>query len=180
MPEPRARFYRVRFCGMAVGRPRMPDKWRMREISPQEAQSQHGVDAIHHEMDNGELRFRLRSASGPSYALTRAGPKGAWQQSHFHAVAHETYIVECGWIAFATRAAEQAKIEVFEAGEIFTTAPGVVHTIYMPANAVMHTIKHGASAADDRSTSAESVALDAYVAAFAGEDAIRAANARKA
>src|SRR6201990_2469464 len=119
----------------------------MRLISPTEAEAQQGVTAIHHEMDNGELRFRLRSAEGPAYALTRAGPKGAWQQSHFHPVAHETYIVERGWIAFATRTAEQAKIEVFAAGEIFTTPPGVVHTIYMPANAVMHTIKHGASAA---------------------------------
>ena len=151
----------------------------MRVISPDEAQSHHGVDAIHHEMDNGELRFRLRCAGGPSYALTKAGPNGAWQQSHFHAVAHETYIVERGWIAFATRAAERAKIEVFAAGELFTTPPGVIHTIYMPANAVMHTIKHGASAADDRSTSAESVALDADVAALADERAIRAADVRK-
>ena len=152
----------------------------MRAISSDEAQAHHGVDAIHHEMESGELRFRLRCVGGPSYALTKAGPKGAWQQSHFHAVAHETYIVEFGWIAFATRTGEQAKIEVFEAGELVTTPPGVIHTVYMPANAVMHTIKHGAPPAEDRSTSPETATLDARVAALADEAAIRAADVRKA
>ena len=150
----------------------------MRLISSAEAEAQHRVAAVHHEMDNGELRFRLRSEDGPAYALTKAGPKGAWQQSHFHPVAHETYIVERGWIGFASLNGEQAKIEVFAAGEIFTTPPGVVHTIYMPADAVMHTIKHGASAAEDRSTSDESAALDAHVATLADEAAIRAGDAR--
>ena len=151
----------------------------MRTILPAEAEAQHGVAAVHHEMDNGELRFRLRSADGPAYALTRAGPKGAWQQSHFHQSARETYIVERGWIAFASRSGEQMKIEVFAAGELFTTPPGVIHTIYMPANAVMHTIKHGASAADDRSTGPQTAVLDAFVAALVDEDAIRAAAGRK-
>ena len=48
----------------------------MRLISPAEAQAQHGVAAVQHEMDNGELRFRLRRADGAAYAVDARNAEG--------------------------------------------------------------------------------------------------------
>ena len=42
-----------------------------RALSPQETEAL-GVTTLHEEMDNGELRFRLRASDGSSYIRTRS------------------------------------------------------------------------------------------------------------
>ena len=123
----------------------MPKSW----ISSEQASSQFGIVANHERMANGELRFRLMGQDGNGYIRTIAGDAGYWQKSHFHLKCRETYIVERGWMALAVPEASvgQARIQVFEVGQTFTTMIGEVHNVYLSAGAIIHTIKHGAATA---------------------------------
>ena len=52
-----------------------------RPLSPLEAEAL-GVTTLHEEMDNGELRFRLRFGDGSSYIRTQAALQSSgWQIS---------------------------------------------------------------------------------------------------
>lgn len=116
------------------------------------AMEAHGVSTLHHRMDNGELRFRLKKADGTAYIRTEAGETGAWQESHFHNSVRETYIVQSGWVAYAEDRGGRPAMRVYSAGELFTTRPGVIHNVYMAAKSVIHTVKHGTGTGDDRNT----------------------------
>jgi hypothetical protein len=117
-------------------------------------------------MANGELRFRLLTAEGGGYILTRS-PAGGWQQSHFHVTTTETYIVQSGWVAFATPGADgEAAIRIARPGDIFTVQPGVIHNIYMARDAIIHTVKHGMSSTGDRKTDERTRAFDAVLSGF--------------
>ena len=107
-----------------------------------------GISVRHGRMStNGELRFRLNCADGSAYIRTQtASDSQGWQAPHFHNRIRETYIVEAGWIGYAELKADKLVQRSYAAGQVFTTEPGVVHNIYMPATAVIHTVKHGADA----------------------------------
>jgi len=93
---------------------------------------------------NGELRFRLKCSDGTAYIRTQTtGQSQGWQKPHFHQFSRETYIVERGWIGYAELNRGRLLQRMYAAGQTFTTEPGVVHNIYMPADAVIHTVKHG-------------------------------------
>lgn len=124
----------------------------MRDIDPEEAAAEHGITVRHQEMDNGEFRFRLLKQDGTAYIRTEASENGAWQSSHYHNLIKETYIVQRGWIAYAELINDNRKISVYRAGDLFTTQPRIVHNVYMPANAVIHTVKHGEADNEDRIT----------------------------
>jgi hypothetical protein len=94
-------------------------------------------------MANGELRFRLMANDGSGYIRTIAPATGAWQNSHYHQAVLETYIVQRGWIGFVELISGEAVWAVITAGEVYTTRPHIPHNVYMPANAILHTVKHG-------------------------------------
>lgn len=122
----------------------------MRDITCEEAATLHGITTYHQEMDNSEYRFRLLKSDGTAYVRTESSRTGAWQNSHYHNNVRETYIVQRGWIAYAALIHGERTINVYRAGESFTTQPHIIHNVYMPANAVIHTVKHGESATEDR------------------------------
>jgi hypothetical protein len=99
-------------------------------------------------MDNGEYRFRLMREGqdmGYGYILTEMPlDKWGWQNSHHHQGVMETFIVQSGWIAYAElRGGIGLLIKICKPGEMFTSMPGIPHNVYMPAGAVIHTVKHG-------------------------------------
>lgn len=101
-------------------------------------------------MPSGELRFRLLKADGTAYIRTEAAPNGEWQNAHYHKKVQETYIVQSGWIGYAEWADPELDLYVYQAGESFTTKPDIVHNIYMPQGAVIHTVKHGEAIGEKR------------------------------
>lgn len=145
----------------------------MKEITPQQALEKHGISAAHQQMDNGELRFRLKKSDGTAYIRTEAGEHGAWQESHFHNHVNETYIVQSGWIAFAEQNGNDFQITLYRPGECFTTKPNIIHNVYMSANSVIHTVKHGVCDQVDRSTEGTDV-FDAQCKVLDSEDKILA------
>lgn len=100
-------------------------------------------------MPNGELRVRLISPDGNNYIRTEAGASGAWQKAHHHQHLRETYVVERGWMGYAVERDGQPLLAVYWPNEVVTTQPLVPHNVYLPANAVIHTIKHGSADAKD-------------------------------
>lgn len=120
------------------------------EISCAEAKDEHGVISNHGRMDNGELRFRLQKNDGTAYIRTESPPEGGWQASHWHEKVKETYIVQEGWIGYAALRNGRPHFEVYQKDAIFTTAPSEIHNIYMPAGAVIHTVKHGDPLGENR------------------------------
>ncbi len=104
-----------------------------------------GIVAHHERMPNGELRFRLFGADGNGYVRTIAGNKGGWQDSHYHCRVRETYIVESGWMTLAVWQDDRGEVVLtrFDPGQIVTTEPLRRHNVYLPAKAVIHTVKHG-------------------------------------
>lgn len=145
----------------------------MKDINSAEAEKKYKIFTRHHEMDNGELRFRLLKENGTGCAITEAGNNGFWQESHCHKNTRETYIVQKGWIACAKMRNEQCKIQIFKEDEIFTIESDTCHNIYMAKGAVIHTVKHGVSKKEDRISSNETKRLDKIVRGF-GEDQILA------
>ena len=124
-------------------------------ITCTDAAEHYGVRTNHERMPNGEVRFRLTNTDGNDYIRTAAGPKGAWQKAHCHAALRETYVVESGWMAIAEEAEGEVAIAVHWPNDVTTTKPKVVHNVYLPSNAVIHTVKHGSTAPGDWQESAE-------------------------
>lgn len=118
-------------------------------ITADDASSIHGIRTNHEQMPNAECRFRLTSSDGNDYIRTAAGNSGAWQKAHFHSALRETYIVESGWMALAEEVDGDVAIRVYWPSEVVTTKPAVVHNVYLPANALIHTVKHGATGQGD-------------------------------
>lgn len=120
------------------------------EIDCKEANERHGVTCRHGKMPSGELRFRLLKDDGTAYIRTESPPQGGWQNSHFHNKVRETYIVQQGWIGYAELVGDEARYYVYRAGSLFTTQPFVIHNVYLPADSVIHTVKHGEGRGEQR------------------------------
>ena len=110
---------------------------------------QAGVSTAHEELENGELRFRLRCRDGSAYIRTVAAAQGGWQAAHSHCCLRETYVVQEGWMALAELHDGTLRIRVLLAGAVVTVEPGVEHTVYLPGHAVIHTVKHGLAGVSD-------------------------------
>ena len=149
-----------------------------KRITEKEAKQAFGMATAHEVMDNGERRFRLRHEGGSAYIRTEASVASGWQNSHYHREVKETYIVEAGWMAFAELRGNLMDMRIVQPGEVLTTNPGIVHNVYLPAQAVIHTVKHGDAGGDDRLTDGEAPAFDIATKALSTEAAIRAAAIR--
>ena len=117
----------------------------LRKIEGREAFERYRIKMNHALFDNGELRFRLESYSDKtSYIRTVSVDKSYWQESHVHSYLRETYIVQEGWIVYATLS-NKNKYTIMKYGvnEQFTTYPDTVHSIFMSKGSVIHTVKHG-------------------------------------
>lgn len=147
-------------------------------ISPEQANSLYRISTFHQEMDNGELRFRLKHADGTAYIRTVADETGGWQNSHFHNHVVETYVVQSGWMGFAELIEGAMMIRLIKEGEIVTTRPTIVHNVYLPAYAVIHTVKHGQAKGEDREAGGDASAFDLATKSLTGEKEVRAAAMR--
>ena len=119
----------------------------MREISSEQAR-QMGIDTAHHEMDNGERRFRLMRNQDSSYILTISAEAEGWQNSHVHHEKKEWYLVEQGWILIALLRGSQLEFHRLRADESLFVEPGVPHNVYISADSLVHTVKYGSSTTD--------------------------------
>jgi hypothetical protein len=163
-----------------VAEPRRGGDEQMREISAAQARHDFGVTTKHHEMDNGERRFRLLKNDGTAYSRTEATEAGGWQRSHFHKAVMETYIVQAGWVAFAELISSELTIRILGAGDTVTTKPMVVHNVYLSSDAVIHTVKHGPAQGDDRHADDSTAGFDLATRALTTTEAIHAAAIRVA
>ena len=103
----------------------------------------HGISFNQEVMENGELRIRLSSQDGSAYIRTESGESGAWQNSHYHLDLEETYIVQKGWICIAELIDGDLSLRIKKENGLYTVKPMVSHNLYLPANAIIHTVKHG-------------------------------------
>ena len=119
-----------------------------KKISIEEANSS-GIEVNFELMNNGEKRYRLVSSDGSSYCRTVAAEYGAWQNSHYHKILSEFYVVQSGWIVYAEISPNgEPVLRRFNEGESVTVNPLVHHNIYMSSNTVTHTIKYGDGSSD--------------------------------
>lgn len=94
-------------------------------------------------MPSGELRYRLIGSPGGSYIRTIA-TSSAWENSHFHKLLMEMYIVQQGWVIFAQYVSDtEITLTKYSAGEHFAATPLLPHNIYMSEGAITHTVKYG-------------------------------------
>lgn len=119
------------------------------KIAADEAKDKYGVTCPHERMPNGELRFRLTNPDGSAYIKTISTPNSGWQNSHYHKHVYETYIVQSGWMALASLREGGLVIERFTQGDVVTTKLNEPHNVYLPADTVIHTVKHGQSEVRD-------------------------------
>jgi mannose-6-phosphate isomerase-like protein (cupin superfamily) len=145
------------------------------EITPEEVLKNHGVRCFHtRNKGTGELRFRLLSErDGTAYIRTVSGPAGAWQQSHYHSKARETYIVQSGWIGYAELGPSGPRYLVYSEGQMFTVPPETIHNIYMPRDAVIHTIKHGKAVGEERLVDNRTKEFDQVTARVTEQELLR-------
>ena len=114
----------------------------MKRLSDQEA-SKYGISTVHHEMDNGELRFRLVSEDGSSYILTKSTENNGWQKSHVHYKKREVYVVEKGTVLMAQLVNNEVKLTKLCENDVVCVPVGVPHNVRMSDNAVLHALKYG-------------------------------------
>ncbi|MDR6715645.1 hypothetical protein [Paenibacillus sp. 2003] len=115
-----------------------------------------GVKTSFEQMENGEQKYKMIAEDGSYYCRTVASSRGAWQNSHVHINLTEFYVVQTGWIAYASYGDDQMlSIRVMDAGEHSIVQPGIHHNIYMSAHSAIHTIKHGLNTSSDWTASPE-------------------------
>jgi hypothetical protein len=121
-------------------------------ITPEDAAKNHGVTTHHTVSKEGEHRFRLLKHDGTAYIRTEAAPEGRWQNAHWHSKVRETYIVQKEHLFYVERRTdgEPTAPVRYEAGEMFTSAAEVIHDVYLPPEAVIHTVKHGEAKDEER------------------------------
>jgi hypothetical protein len=124
-------------------------------INAAESRFHNGITAELEKMENGELRYKLKKTDGTAYIRTEAPPNGGWQEAHFHNKVIETYIVQNKWIGFAVLVDKEPSYRIYKETQIFTVTPLVIHNIYMPKGAVVHTVKHGKAKGERRLTNFE-------------------------
>jgi hypothetical protein len=103
----------------------------------------HSINFNTEVMENGEQRTRLILPDGSAYIMTEAGKSGAWQNSHYHVGLDEIYVVKKGWVGFAELVNGSLKLRLARENDQFSFKPMVSHNLYLPANSVIFTIKHG-------------------------------------
>ena len=113
-----------------------------RALSPQETEAL-GVTTLHEEMDNGELRFRLRASDGSSYIRTQSSPNSGWQNSHLHRRVHELNVIQQGAMVVVEERDGALSIQVLRAGDYYVCPLNVPHNSYMAPGTVAHTVKYG-------------------------------------
>lgn len=96
-------------------------------------------------MPNGEYRFRcMEEDANFGYILTKMPDnQSGWQNGHYHKKVYETYIIQSGWIGYASLVDGKLQLKLYNEDDIFTTQPMIPHNIYMSAGAIVHTVKHG-------------------------------------
>ena len=141
----------------------------MTAITKEEAEA-HGIECTHSMSEDGELRFRLIKNDGTAYIRTEAPPNGEWQDSHWHNKVRETYIVQKGWIGYAEVQGVCETYRVYKEGELFTTSPHIIHTVYMPSKSVIHTVKHGDSSGEKRLEDERTDSFNKVVKAISEEE----------
>lgn len=146
----------------------------MTEISDNVAELEHGVTCAHEQMENGERRFRLRKCDGTAYIRTESSKFGGWQSSHYHSSVRESYIVQEGWMGFAELIDGRLSLKIYSENELVTSRPMVVHNVYLPSDAVIHTIKHGRANGADWLTGPETLAFDKVTKALISEVDVKA------
>lgn len=114
----------------------------MKQLSDKDA-NRYGIHTIHHEMENGEMRFRLVSETGSSYILTKSTINNGWQNSHVHYRKREFYIVEKGFAFIALLVGGKLKIEKLCEDDSLSIPVGIAHNVLMSDNAILHTVKFG-------------------------------------
>ncbi len=118
-----------------------------RPLSPQEAESL-GVSTLHEEMDNGEMRFRLRARDGSSYIRTQSAPNSGWQNSHLHRQVHELNVIQQGAMVVVEEHNGALSVRVIRAGEFYLCPLNVPHNSYLAPDTVAHTVKYGTDLPD--------------------------------
>lgn len=145
------------------------------EIPPRAAKAKHGISTFHEIMDSHELRFRLKHTDGTAYIRTEAATSSGWQEAHFHERVIETYIVQSEWMGFAELVDGQLALRIIEADGIVSTRPQVIHNVYLPPGATIHTVKHGTACGGDRKTDATTQAFELVTKALHTDVQVRAA-----
>jgi hypothetical protein len=110
-------------------------------ISAAVAKSKFHVFARHGKMPNGESRFRLMDRGGDGYILTKSSSTGAWQNAHYHEKLTEIYVVAGGWMGYCEINGDAVIVKTLGPGETLSTKPMIPHNVYLPAGAVIHTVK---------------------------------------
>lgn len=114
------------------------------------------VRALYEQMDNGESKYKMIADDGSYYCRTAASREGAWQNSHLHLHVTEHYLVQTGWIAYATYEGQSIlHLRIVTEGHHIVVHPGIHHNLYMSAGSVIHTIKYGMNTASDWTASPE-------------------------
>lgn len=114
----------------------------MKRLTDVEA-SKYGISTVHHEMDNGELRFRLVSDKGSSYILTQSTDNNGWQRSHVHYKKREVFVVEKGVVLMAQLVDNEVKLTRLCENDVVSVPVGIPHNVRMSDNAVLHALKYG-------------------------------------
>ena len=110
---------------------------------------EYGAELNSEFMPNGEVRFRTISEDGAKYIRTVAGESGGWQNSHFHRECREYYVIQTGWMAYAHLMPNgEVAITICEPSDFVYVEPMCHHNVYLPENAVIHTIKIGGQPTD--------------------------------
>ncbi len=107
-----------------------------------------GISTHHEKMDNGELRFRL-STDSSSYILTRSSDQPKWQNSHFHTVKKEWYLVEKGEILIARIIQDKVILTRLRKEHSLLIEPSVIHNVFLYPDTVLHALKLGKTADSD-------------------------------
>ena len=114
----------------------------MKEIGTNELK-EYGINIKCNIMDNEEKRFRLIGSDGSSYIRTEASNDSGWQNSHYHTVIKELYLVQKGTIIFVELINNKINIKKYNEGEFCISEPMIPHNVYMFPNTITHTIKFG-------------------------------------
>ncbi len=100
-------------------------------------------------MPNTELRYRFKIDEDTIYSITKSGDKLQWQNSHFHKLCNEVYVVQSGKILMVTKIDDKISKKIAKEGEVILIKKNVAHNLFLDKGTEICVLKYGKIEGDD-------------------------------
>lgn len=95
------------------------------------------------EMENQEMRSRLKYLDDSGVSITTNTNRSYWQKAHYHKYGNELYAIQKGSIILAIQKGRKIEYKILKHSDSIVLTKGIKHNLFLFPNTVLYNIKFG-------------------------------------